>query len=161
MLSLLQTYTDDEKRIPSVIIVEDPEIFLHPHLQKISSEILYQLSKKNQVIFTTHSPNMLFNFTSRQIRQVVLDEEDYSVVRKRTDIDAILDDLGYGANDFLNVSFVFIVEGKQDKSRLPLLLEKYYSIKWAIQCKISIFISLLQKKLCPLSPVRRQRGSIH
>ena len=36
-------------------------------------------------------------------------------------------DLGYGANDFLNVSFVFIVEGKQDKSRLPLLLEKYYS----------------------------------
>ena len=127
MLSLLQTYTDDEKRIPSVIIVEDPEIFLHPHLQKISSEILYQLSKKNQVIFTTHSPNMLFNFTSRQIRQVVLDEEDYSVVRKRTDIDAILDDLGYGANDFLNVSFVFIVEGKQDKSRLPLLLEKYYS----------------------------------
>ena len=127
MLSLLQTYTDDEKRIPSVIIVEDPEIFLHPHLQKISSEILYQLSKKNQVIFTTHSPNMLFNFTSRQIRQVVLDEEDYSVVRRHTDIDAILDDLGYGASDFLNVSFVFIVEGKQDKSRLPLLLEKYYS----------------------------------
>ena len=27
----------------------------------------------------------------------------------------------------MNVSFVFIVEGRQDKSRLPLLLEKYYS----------------------------------
>lgn len=27
----------------------------------------------------------------------------------------------------MNVSFVFIVEGKQDKSRLPLLLQKYYS----------------------------------
>src|SRR5699024_4525542 len=39
----------------------------------------------------------------------------------------ILDSLGYGANDFLNVGFVFIVEGKQDKSRLPLLLENYYS----------------------------------
>ena len=36
----------------------------------------------------------------------------------------ILDDLGYGANDLLNVSFVFIVEGKQDKSRLPLLLDR-------------------------------------
>ena len=127
MLSLLETYTDDEKRIPSVVIVEDPEIFLHPQLQKISSEILYRLSKKNQVVFTTHSPGMLFNFTSRQIRQVVLDRGGYSVVRERTDIDAILDDLGYGANDFLGVSFVFIVEGKQDKSRLPLLLEKYYS----------------------------------
>lgn len=27
----------------------------------------------------------------------------------------------------MNVNFVFIVEGKQDKSRLPLLLQKYYS----------------------------------
>lgn len=127
MLSLLEAYTEDGKRIPNIIIVEDPEIFLHPQLQKTSSEILYRLSKKNQVIFTTHSPNMLFNFTTRQIRQVVLDRGGYSVVKEKTDIDVILDDLGYGAIDLLGVSFVFIVEGKQDKSRLPLLLEKYYS----------------------------------
>ena len=35
--------------------------------------------------------------------------------------------MGYSANDFLNVDFVFIVEGKQDKTRFPLLLNKYYS----------------------------------
>jgi hypothetical protein len=69
---------------------------------------------------------MLFNFTRRQIRQVVLDRGGYSVVKEKTDIDVILDDLGYGAIDLLGVSFVFIVEGKQDKSRLPLLLEKYF-----------------------------------
>lgn len=127
MLSMLETYTDDQARLPSIIIVEDPEIFLHPQLQKISSEILYHLSKKNQVIFTTHSPNLLSNFTSRQICQIVLDEDYYSVVNERADIDVILDSLGYGANDLMNTNFVFIVEGKQDKSRLPLLLEKYYS----------------------------------
>lgn len=127
MLSMLETYTDEKARIPSIIIVEDPEIFLHPQLQKISSEILYHLSKKNQVIFTTHSPNLLANFTIRQIRQIVLDPEYYSVVNEKADIDVILDTLGYGANDLLNTNFVFIVEGKQDKSRLPLLLEKYYS----------------------------------
>ena len=49
------------------------------------------------------------------------------MVNERADIDVILDTLGYGANDLLNTNFVFIVEGKQDKSRLPLLLEKYYS----------------------------------
>ena len=43
------------------------------------------------------------------------------------DIGEILDDLGYGAGDAMNVDFVFIVEGKQDKSRLPLLLRNYYS----------------------------------
>ena len=127
MLSLLETYIEDEKSIPSIIIVEYPELFLHPSLQKTASKILYRLSKKNQVIFTTHSPNMVANFTRGQICQMVLDEDGYSSARQNADIDDILTDLGYSANDFLNVDFVFIVEGKQDKSRLPLLLEKYYS----------------------------------
>ena len=70
---------------------------------------------------------MLFNFTSGQIRQVYSDSRYNTCVREDTDLDAILNDLGYTANDLMNVSFVFIVEGKQDKSRLPLLLKKYYS----------------------------------
>lgn len=127
MLSLLETYVAEPDRIPSIIVVEDPEIFLHPQLQKMCCEILYRLSLKNQVIFQTHSPDLLFNFTARQIRQVVLNDDMYSVIREKTDLGRILDDLGYGASDLMNVSFVFIVEGKQDKSRLPLLLENYYS----------------------------------
>ena len=127
MLSLLETYIEDDTRIPSIIVVEYPELFLHPSLQKSASKILYRLSKKNQVIFTTHSPNMVANFTRGQICQVVLDEDGYSKARQNADIDDILNDLGYSANDFLNVDFVFIVEGRQDKSRFPLLLEKYYS----------------------------------
>lgn len=126
MLSLLQTYIEDEKRLPSIIIVEYPELFLHPSLQKAASKILYRLSKKNQVVFTTHSPNMVANFTKGQICQIVLDAEGYSTANRDADIDDILNDLGYSANDFLNVDFVFIVEGKQDKTRFPLLLEKYY-----------------------------------
>ena len=126
-LSLLEAYIDEESTIPCIIMIEDPEIYLHPSLQKSCSEILFRLSKKNQVIFSTHSPNLIFNFSSKQIRQVVLDEEGHTTINEDTDIDDILDDLGYTANDLMNVSFVFIVEGKQDKNRLPLLLEKYYS----------------------------------
>lgn len=127
MLSLLEAYVADENRIPSIIMVEEPEMFLHPQLQKTASELLYRLSQKNQVIFTTHSSHLLSNFNSKQIRQIVLDEHFYSVARKKTDISAILDDLGYSAGDLMNVDFVFIVEGKQDKYRLPLLLNHYYS----------------------------------
>lgn len=127
MLSLIEAYTEEKSRVHSLIMIEDPEIFLHPQLQKVASEILYRLSKKNQVIFSTYSPNMIFNFSSRQIKQVVLDEEYNTSVVENTDIDIILDDLGYTANDLMNVSFVFIVEGKQDSNRLPMLLEKYYS----------------------------------
>ena len=127
MLSLLETYAQGKGQNPGMIIVEEPEIFLHPQLQKVSGEILYRLSRNNQIIFSTHSPNMLANFNSRQIRQVVLDEEGCSQVCQKTDISAILETLGYTANDLMNVNFVFIVEGKQDKSRLPLLIKKYYS----------------------------------
>ncbi len=127
ILSLLETYTGNESSVPSIIMIEEPEIYLHPQLQKATSEILYRLSKKNQVFFSTHSPNMLFNYSTKQIKQVVLDENYSTVVREGEEIDEILDDLGYAANDLMNVSFVFIVEGKQDRSRLPLLLEKHYS----------------------------------
>ncbi len=126
VLSLLETYTETGESIPSIILIEDPEMYLHPQLQKSASEILYRLSKKNQIIFTTHSPNLIFNFNSKQIKQVSLDKEGYTVAREDVNIDKVLDDLGYSANDIMNVHFVFIVEGKQDKARLPLLLEKYY-----------------------------------
>nr|WP_330371312.1 AAA family ATPase [Enterocloster asparagiformis] len=147
MLSLLETYIGEPGRLPSIIMVEDPEIFLHPQLEKACSELLYRLSKKNQVIFKTHSPTLLFNFNSRQIRQVVLDGDRYSVLREKTDIGRILDDLGYGASDLMNVSFVFIVEGKQDKSRLPLLLERYYSEVYDSQGRL-LRISIITTNSC-------------
>lgn len=127
LFSLLEAYTQIRENLSSIIMIEDPEIFLHPSLQKVCGTILYRLAAKNQVIFTTHSPNLLPNFNSRQIRQVVLGEDGSCNIRKKTDISAILDDLGYTAGDLMNVNFVFIVEGKQDKSRLPLLLGKYYA----------------------------------
>ena len=57
----------------------------------------------------------------------MLDENYETVASEDEDIDTILDDMGYTANDLMNVNFVFIVEGKQDSNRLPMLLEKYYS----------------------------------
>lgn len=127
ILSLLETYVETPDTAPYIIMIEDPETYLHPQLQKVASEIIYRLSKKNQVIFSTHEPEMIFNFTSKQIKQVYSDESYNTSVRENTDIDDILNDLGYTANDMMNVSFVFIVEGKQDKNRLPLLLNRYYS----------------------------------
>lgn len=127
ILSLLEAYSEDDNINPSIIVIEEPEIYLHPQLQKTASEILYNLSKKNQVMFSTHAPSMITNFSMKQIRQVILDKAYNTSIAQNADIDDILDDLGFAANDLMNVNFVFIVEGKQDFNRLPLLLEKYYS----------------------------------
>lgn len=127
ILSLLEAYMQEKEKLPCILMIEDPELFLHPQLQKTASEILYRLSMKNQVIFSTHSPTMIFNFNKRQIKQVRLDENGYPTIVEQNEIGRILNDLGFSANDLMNVSFVFIVEGRQDKNRLPLLLNKYYS----------------------------------
>lgn len=127
ILSLFQAYLDVESKVSNIILVDQPELHLHPELQKITSEILYKLSKKNQVVFSTHSPIMLFNFSAKQIKQVVLNEDHHTTIKENTNLDIILEDLGYNANDLMNVNFVFIVEGKDDRSRLPLLLDQYYS----------------------------------
>jgi len=128
ILSLFQTYLEVEGVINSIIMIEQPELHLHPELQKVASDIIYKLSKKNQVFFTTHSPQLIFNFSTKQIRHVVMDKKGHDTqIGQSRSIDQILDDLGYSASDSIDASFVFIVEGKDDRSRLPLLLDKYYS----------------------------------
>lgn len=147
LLSLLETYAEEEEELPCIIMLEGPENYLHPQMQKVSSEILYRLSRKNQVIFSTHSPNMIFNFNERQIKQVLINRNFETAIAPDTDIDEILEDLGYNATDFMNVNFVFIVEGKQDRSRLPLLLEKYYSEIYDEEGKLKR-ISIIQTNSC-------------
>ena len=107
LLSLLEAYMKEEDRLPSLLLMRGSGIFLHPQLQKTSGEILYRLSKKCQVIFSTHSPNLLSPFNSRQIRQIVLDEKGLPSVREKTNLSLVLEDLGYSAGDLLGVDFVF------------------------------------------------------
>ena len=128
LLSLLETYAAMSSRLPAIFLLDEPETFLHPQLQKTAGDILYRLSRKNQVIFTTHASNLLSNFSSREIRQMVLDENGDSCFRPETDCGAILSDLGYTVGDMLNRDFVFIVEGRQDKDRLPLILRHYFPV---------------------------------
>ena len=49
LFSLLEAYTEIEENLPCILLIEDPEIFLHPRLQKVAGKILYRLSRKNQV----------------------------------------------------------------------------------------------------------------
>jgi hypothetical protein len=69
---------------------------------------------------------MLINFTGDNIAQVSLDKEYNTSVAQKPSLSRILDNLGYTASDLMGVDFVFFVEGKQDRTRLPMLLSKFY-----------------------------------
>ena len=127
ILSLLQVY-QTLKNNNTIFVIEEPELYLHPQLQKSMAKTISDISKKNQVFFTTHSPLMLRDFQSEDIRNVKLNETDYRTEIETTKLDDILDEIGYSTQDIINTDFVIFVEGPTDKKVIKLLIKKYYDI---------------------------------
>lgn len=50
-------------KLPSLIVIDEPELGLHVAWMKILAEWIKKASKKTQIIITTHSPDLLDNFT--------------------------------------------------------------------------------------------------
>lgn len=126
ILSLLQSYQQLNSN-HTILLFEEPELYLHPELQKEMAKTLSQISNNSQVFFTTHSPIMLREFSNDDIRRVSLDE-DYSSVASVTSIDEVLTEIGYSTQDIINCEFIVFVEGIDDKEILEHLLKKYYHV---------------------------------
>lgn len=127
ILSLLQVYQRISAK-HTIFIIEEPELYLHPQLQKMMAKTLSDISEHNQVFFTTHSPLMLREFSSYEIRQVRLDEDKYLTLIENANLDSILNEIGYSSQDVLNTDYVIFVEGPSDKEILEHLLPKYYNV---------------------------------
>lgn len=127
ILSLLQVYQKINSK-HTIFIIEEPELYLHPQLQKLMAKTLSEISKNNQVVFTTHSPLMLKEFCSSDIRRVKLDEGAYCTSIENTSLDDILSEIGYSSQDVLNTDFVLFVEGPDDKKIISYIIDKYYDI---------------------------------
>ncbi len=51
--------------LPSLLVIDEPEIGLHPAWMKTLSEWIKMASERSQVIITTHSPDLLDHFSDR------------------------------------------------------------------------------------------------
>lgn len=127
ILSLLQAYQAVSAK-HTIFIIEEPELYLHPQLQKSMVNTLSKISENNQVFFTTHSPIMLKEFSSSDIRKVKLDETEYCTIIEIASLEEILSEIGYSSQDVLNTDFVLFVEGPDDKEIIEYILLKYYDI---------------------------------
>lgn len=127
ILSLLQAYHKMCNNKFTLFLVEEPEIYLHPSLQKNMGETLYEISQENQLFLTTHSPLLLKNFDGDNIKKVKLNSKKETEIENSKSED-ILCELGYSIEDILTTDFVVIVEGKDDIEKLELLIKKYYNV---------------------------------
>lgn len=121
----------------SIFCIEEPEIHLHPELQKKFINYIKQYTN-NQYLITTHS-NAFFDIDGVNIYYCRLKDQYTACDLISTDVEkhSVLSDLGYKASDILQSNFIIWVEGPSDRIYLnrwiqgkdPSLIEGlHYSI---------------------------------
>lgn len=58
VLAILQAFEQHRKK-GAIFLIEEPEMFLHPQMQRALYKTLRSISQNNQVIYTTHSPHFV------------------------------------------------------------------------------------------------------
>jgi predicted ATPase len=72
-----------QPNLPSTIIIDEPELGLHPYAIEILTELIKATSKKTQVIVSTQSPALIDNFDPEDI--IVVNRENGASTFKRLD----------------------------------------------------------------------------
>lgn len=109
----------------SVLCVEEPELHLHPLLQRKLIKYLCD-NTDNQYFFTTHSAHLL-DAVESEIFHVTQSEgvsyvDAISSTKQRSNI---CNDLGYKASDILQANCVIWVEGPSDRIYLNYWIQAY------------------------------------
>jgi predicted ATPase len=80
-MTLVTLFLQPQEDLPDVIILDEPELGLHPHAIEIITGLIRAASLKTQVILTTHSTTFLDHFEPEEI--IVVDfEAGHSIFRR-------------------------------------------------------------------------------
>ena len=136
----MKRYQGDDKGVnrPLIIAIEEPELYLHPHLARVFKETLYSLADEGffQVLATSHSPNFIdLDKPHRTLAKLSLNDEQNVVASQvNSDIYGLPSDekdrfqalLRF--NPYVNEIFfaenVILVEGDTEVIALKLIGEK-------------------------------------
>ncbi len=117
-----------------ILLIEEPGIFLHPRGQKDLLLYLENLSKFNQLIYTTHSPFIINRLNNFRVRVISKDKEKGTQVNVkpynhnwgvlRASLGMLLSDSFYYADNNL------IVEDTSDRLFIITLLKLFHEKGW-------------------------------
>jgi hypothetical protein len=114
----------------TVLLLEEPETHLHPHLRRKMRKVLKALAEKGwTVVYTTHSPELVSlhepQVVARLVRSKGAVQKDFLDTRSVEDSAKLQSRLNErGAHDFLFGAGVVFCEGRDDSFALSLALEK-------------------------------------
>lgn len=124
IMALLQTYADLQNRKDSILLIEEPEVYLHPELQRKMFSVLRKIAKRTQVIYTTHSPIMIGDLWDDSVRLIT--RQNGETVISDIDVQGVVRELGIRYEDILNPKVVIFVEGPNDILFYSRIIEVMY-----------------------------------
>ena len=79
-IALATLLLQPEETMPKVIVIDEPELGLHPFAIDVLSEMIKDASLHSQIIVATQSPLLIDNFEMKDI-MVIEREEDHTLAR--------------------------------------------------------------------------------
>lgn len=123
VLAILQAFEARRKQ-GAILLIEEPEMFLHPQMQRSLYKTLREIGKTNQVIYTTHSPH--FVAVPEYDEVVLVRKDNCGTMVRLSDLpkdekrkEKLLKELDPERNELFFASRVLFVEGDTEKLALP------------------------------------------
>jgi predicted ATPase len=76
LASLLQS-----PALPSIVMIDEPEVSLHPELIGFLAELLREASKRSQIFIATHSDRMVQSLEPKEVAVMDLEEDGSATAR--------------------------------------------------------------------------------
>jgi len=123
VLAILQAFEARRKR-GAILLIEEPEMFLHPQMQRSLYKTLQEIGKTNQVIYTTHSSHFVAVPDYDKVALVRKNDDGTSVRLSDLPMDEkrkekLLKELDPERNELFFATRVLFVEGDTEKLAFP------------------------------------------
>jgi len=123
VLAVLRAF-EETRRSGAILLIEEPEMFLHPQMQRSLYKTLHKIGETNQVIYTTHSPHFVSVPDYRDVLLVRRNEEGTYVVQSSLSADnkrrqKFLKELDPERSELFFAKRLLLVEGDTEKLALP------------------------------------------
>src|SRR5262245_18944174 len=128
VLAVLRAF-EETKRQGAILLIEEPEMFLHPQMQRSLYKTLRKIGETNQVIYTTHSPHFVSVPDYRDVLIVRRDDEGTYVIQSSLAADnkrreKFLKELDPERSELFFASRLLLVEGDTEKLSYPAYAAK-------------------------------------
>lgn len=128
VLAILKSF-EERRKNGALFLIEEPEMYLHPQMQRSLYKTIRKIGETNQVIYVTHSPNFI---TIPDFNEIVIvsKNENGTFVKKSTlpfspELkNKFQKELNQERNEMFFAKKILVVEGDTEKMAFPVFAER-------------------------------------